>query len=333
MMKRFSLAAFFITMVGFVLAFAQNAKEAPQQKYIKDYAKIAVSEMYRSGVPASITLAQGILESNSGRSTLAVDGNNHFGIKCHDWKGAKMYFDDDEKGECFRKYKSPDQSFKDHSDFLRYRDRYKFLFDLEPDDYKGWSYGLKKAGYATDPAYATKLIRIVETYDLSRYDKGYSDVEVAHSAHSAHPDRRPASPTVLEQPQILKGDAVFKFSLSRQLYSQNGVAFIYSEEGDTYENIAKKYKLFTKELLRFNDEESVKTLYPGTKIYLESKKYKTEKNIEKHISNGEESLRDIAQRYGVRLKSLLKRNGLKKSALGKVPGDFTPRENYTIILR
>ena len=151
-----------------VAAWAQGT---PQERYIQKWAPTAVREMYRSGVPASITLAQGILESRYGLSPLASEGNNHFGIKCHkDWKGKSMRYDDDAKGECFRVYDSADESFQDHSDFLRYRDRYKFLFDLKTTDYKGWAYGLKKAGYATDPNYPAKLIKYIEDYKLYEYD-------------------------------------------------------------------------------------------------------------------------------------------------------------------
>lgn len=159
-------------MTALLLCFAllAAAPVSPQQKYIEKYAVTAVREMYRSGVPASITLAQGILESGSGRSRLASEGNNHFGIKCHDWKGRSMRVDDDEKNECFRVYDDADQSFRDHSDFLRYRDRYKLLFEYEITDYKSWAYGLKKAGYATAPAYAESLIRIIEENGLSRFD-------------------------------------------------------------------------------------------------------------------------------------------------------------------
>ncbi len=144
----------------------------PQQRYVNRYASLAVTEMYRSGVPASITLSQGLLESRYGLSALAAEGHNHFGIKCHnDWKGKTMAVDDDAKGECFRVYDADIESFRDHSDFLRYRDRYKFLFDFPVTDYKAWANGLKKAGYATDPAYPAKLIKLIEDYDLSRFDK------------------------------------------------------------------------------------------------------------------------------------------------------------------
>ena len=141
-------------------------------QYIKKYAPIAVSEMHKYKVPASITLAQGILESGNGRSQLASKSNNHFGIKCHTgWKGAKVYHDDDEKGECFRKYKYVESSYEDHSQFLSGRRRYASLFALRKTDYKGWSKGLKKAGYATDKNYPKKLIKIIETYELHEFDK------------------------------------------------------------------------------------------------------------------------------------------------------------------
>tara|TARA_B100001175_G_scaffold317888_1_gene337269 strand:+ start:13638 stop:14399 length:762 start_codon:yes stop_codon:yes gene_type:complete len=140
------------------------------EDYIKFYSSIAVDEMIEFGIPASITLAQGILESGSGKGTLAIKANNHFGIKCHDWNGKKIYHDDDEEQECFRKYDNPEYSFRDHSLFLSRRGRYSFLFDLKQDDYKEWAKGLKKAGYATDPRYAYKLIDLIERYELYKYD-------------------------------------------------------------------------------------------------------------------------------------------------------------------
>jgi flagellum-specific peptidoglycan hydrolase FlgJ len=141
-------------------------------QYIKKYAPLAVLEMHKYDIPASITLAQGILESGNGRSRLASKSNNHFGIKCHvGWKGAKVYHDDDEKGECFRKYKYVETSYKDHSEFLSGRRRYASLFKLRKSDYKGWAKGLKKAGYATDKKYPKKLIKIIEEYKLYEFDK------------------------------------------------------------------------------------------------------------------------------------------------------------------
>ena len=140
------------------------------EDYINYYSSIAMDEMIHFGIPASITLAQGILESGAGRGTLAVQANNHFGIKCHDWTGKKIFHDDDKKQECFRKYDNPEYSYRDHSIFLSNRGRYSFLFDLKKDDYKKWARGLKKAGYATDPKYSQKLIDLIERHELYKYD-------------------------------------------------------------------------------------------------------------------------------------------------------------------
>ena len=166
------LKPFFLAASILVATVLLRGDITPQQRYVNRYASLAVTEMYRSGIPASITLSQGLLESRYGLSALAAEGHNHFGIKCHnDWKGKTMAVDDDAKGECFRVYDADIESFRDHSDFLRYRDRYKFLFDFPVTDYKAWANGLKKAGYATDPAYPAKLIKLIEDYDLSRFDK------------------------------------------------------------------------------------------------------------------------------------------------------------------
>lgn len=307
------------------------ADSSPQQTYIDKYSRTAVAEMYRSGVPASITLAQGMLESSNGQSELAVKGNNHFGIKCHDWTGARMYYDDDRRNECFRKYGSAWESFRDHSDFLRYRDRYKSLFDLKITDYKGWAYGLKRAGYATDPAYPRKLIKLIEDYGLDRFDKmpasygaGAEDDGASKAAKTRKRRARrtaaaetdalrtiPESPTVLEQAQPLGPEQGRKFSfpLSRQLYSQNGVPFVYSVPGETYSEIARSNGLFLKEILKYNDLSADETLLPGTVVYLQRKKNQAARQVEMHIVDSDETLRDIAQRYGVRMKSLEKING------------------------
>ena len=140
------------------------------EDYVKFYSNIAMDEMIQFGIPASITLAQGILESGAGKGRLALQANNHFGIKCHDWNGKKIYHDDDEEQECFRKYDNPEYSYRDHSLFLTNRGRYSFLFDLKKDDYKQWAKGLKKAGYATDPKYPQKLIDLIQRYQLYKYD-------------------------------------------------------------------------------------------------------------------------------------------------------------------
>lgn len=355
-----------LVLCGFLPVCAVAQQKSVAEAYIEKYAQAAVDEMFRSGVPASITLAQGMLESANGQSYLATEGNNHFGIKCHDWKGPGIYKDAERKGECFRKYKSVSDSYRDHSDFLRYRDRYKFLFDLDITDYKGWAHGLKKAGYATDPAYPRKLINLIETYGLDRYDqtdtreirksnklsrkearkKRKAEKAAAAAALAAAAaqtaagntvpqevisvtvnDKIPEAPSVLEEPKPYRGIKMFdfSFSLSRQLYSVNGVPFVYSVAGETYQSIADQYDLFLKEILSFNDAGNDMELLPGTVVYLQRKKRKASSHVDKYITEGMESLRDVSQRFAVRLKSLRKINGFSEDHILK-PGD-------TILLR
>lgn len=294
-----------------------------QEQYIRTYSKVAVAEMYRSGIPASITLAQGLLESGAGKSRLAKEANNHFGIKCHNWKGSKVYHDDDAKGECFRKYRNADESFRDHSDFIRYKDRYKFLFDLEASDYKGWAFGLKKAGYATDPAYPRKLIKLIEDYKLYEFDSLTPSESSASTPSKPATISLPESPLSIEAPKAIDSSSLeeFSFNLSRQLYSQNGVPFVYSQEGETYESLAKLYNLFPREILAFNDLKKSVPLDPGTVVYLQRKKNQAAKGLEKHVWEKGETLRSIAQRYGIRL-SRLKRMNAVDSEKQLIEGDL-----------
>ena len=325
MRKVWKIVAGLAVLVFFFTSSAESRK-TPQQIYIETYSSIAVSEMYRSGVPASITLAQGILESRSGLSELAAKGNNHFGIKCHDWKGKTMKVDDDRKGECFRVYDSPDESFRDHSDFLRYRDRYKFLFENDVTDYKAWAHGLKKAGYATDPAYPSKLIKIIEDYNLSVYDTGKEAPKKKH--HHGEVAHIPDSPLSIEEAKPVEKGRLeeFRFSLSRQMYSKNGVPFIRSVEGETYESIAASYNLFLKEILAYNDLTKSEALAPGTIVYLQAKKKQSARGLDKYIVEDTGiTLRDVAQRFGVRLSSIRKMNG--------ITGEYVPKEGDTVILR
>ena len=328
-----------LTAIALILGIAVSAQRdagTPQERYISRYASIAVNEMYRTGVPASITLAQGIIESSSGRSRLATDGNNHFGIKCHNtWKGKTMLADDDRKNECFRVYDSAEESFRDHSDFLRYRDRYKFLFDLETTDYKGWAYGLKQAGYATDPTYASKLIQCVEDYGLDRFDRMTVDQALAEGGSNAEApvgkeDVKgiPASPLKMEAGEVYMGPAreEYRVSLSRTMYSRNGVPFVYALEGETYAILAKKYHLFEKEILRNNDLPRGAELHAGDVVYLEPKKSKTERGLDKYIVGEDgESVHGICQRFAVTEKAIRKLNGL--------PASYVPREGDEIVLR
>lgn len=318
-----------LTCILLLLPLALPAGDV-REDYVEKWAPTAVSEMYRTGVPASITLAQGLLESGAGRSSLSTEGNNHFGIKCHGWEGEKVYYDDDRKGECFRKYKTAEESFADHSNFLRYQKRYQSLFDLQTDDYKGWAAGLKAAGYATDPGYAGKLIDLIETYGLSKYDNmspsnlqsdgrtSSSRTTVSRSPRTQE-KRIPESPTVLEQPRR----STFRFSQTRQVYEINSVPFVYAMAGETYASIADSYGLFLKEILRFNDLREECELKPGTAVFIQHKKSKAVKGLEMHIIESEdENLRDIAQHYGVRLKNILKMNKLKQEPEKLVPAQM-----------
>ena len=311
-MKRFlAIAAFLL-----IPLFASNADTDPALDYIAKFSKTARSEMQRTGVPASITLAQGIVESNSGRSTLARQGNNHFGIKCHKtWKGKRIYHDDDAKGECFRVYGSASESYRDHSNFLRYSDRYKFLFDYKKTDYKSWAYGLKKAGYATDPKYAQKLIAVVEKYNLGRYDHG---IVV------------PETPEKLEAPKrvVVRDDSRFsekvEMNPGRPMYEVNGVPFVYAFEGETYESIALMYNLFAKEIRHFNDAPAGSQPLPGDKVYVEHKKARAAVGVESFFVE-DETLREVAQRFGVREADIVK--------LNKFPKDYVPQKGDEIKLR
>ena len=349
-MKRIAaIAAFFV-------AAAILSTGGPREDYITRYAPIAVSEMYRSGVPASITLAQGLLESGAGASRLATEGNNHFGIKCHrTWKGKTMRADDDAPNECFRVYESAEESFRDHSDFLRYSDRYKFLFEFETTDYKSWANGLRKAGYATDPGYPSKLIKYIEDLRLWKYDTMKSDQiseleEVAETEEikdsSAKPSKKalkkekrkvtrfsrkgkgsdseavaqdviPSSPLSIEAPKKMEAAVAehLSFPLNRPVFTLNGVPFVYSIAGETYSSIASSYNLFPKEILRFNDLKAAEPLSPGTVVFLQPKKKSSARGLDKYIVQDDgESLRDICQRFGVRMSSILKKNSLPSGA-------------------
>ena len=247
----------------------------------------------------------------------------------------KVYYDDDAKGECFRKYSHPSESYRDHSDFLRFRDRYKFLFDYRVTDYKAWAHGLKKAGYATDPAYPKKLIKLIEEYDLNQYDRKPASFGKSYNKKDdKKEDKKPAkqqelplSPTVIEQVKVLdeKQREVFHFSFERKIYTQNNVPFVYAEEGDTYTKIAASHNLFLREILKFNDLKKDSPLTPGTVVYLKPKKKAAAKGVDKYVFESGDNLRDVAQRFGVRLESI---NRLNKFEDGAVP-----REGDIILLR
>lgn len=286
---------FFLSLVCLPAFGQKNLKEA----YIKKYHKIAIQEMKKYGIPASITLAQGILESGAGQSTLAKKSNNHFGIKCHnDWRGKKVYHDDDKKGECFRKYKHPEESYRDHSIFLAERQRYRFLFDYKITDYKRWAKGLKKAGYATSRTYATKLIALIEEYRLYRFDKK---------------KYQPEEELILAVTEIPVGSTIENNSLPVDIdpsamvhVSSNFVKFVYAKDGDRYEHIAKRFGVWVWEVMRYNEVDEDRRLKEGEIVYLQPKRRKSWQGF--HTVKNGETMYEISQKFGIKLKHLYRRN-------------------------
>jgi hypothetical protein len=286
-------------------------------RYIQLYQDIAVKEMMVYRIPASITLAQGILESNAGTSRLAREANNHFGIKCHkDWIGKSFYQDDDEKNECFRKYEDPVESFRDHSYFLTLRERYKALFELEITDYQGWARGLKAAGYATNPAYATKLISIIEKFSLHRFDHtGYASLFGDSLANLEDERAREA---------WLNTFVVFAIGPNgRKVYENNRLQMTVARRGDNILTIARDFDVDPKNLAGFNDMKGSTLLKPGQVVYLESKRRRAA--VDTHQVKDRETLFSIAQMYGVKLKVLAKRN--------RIPQGLEPPAGMLLKLR
>jgi LysM repeat protein len=284
-------------------------------EYVNNYRDLAVSEMRRTGVPASITLAQGMLESDYGRSSLARLGNNHFGIKCHkDWTGQTIRKNDDRRNECFRKYRRPEDSFYDHSDFLKAGSRYSFLFELDPLDYKAWARGLKKAGYATNPDYANLLIRKIEENRLYDYDRGFTASVRKPAEKVPVKDTLITSGTVIKQPvQNVEGTITFGDVLAKapRIMENNRIQYIIVKDGDTKEKLEKDFQLLKWELARFNDLSENFIPVPGQILYLEPKRDKAETGIEYHTASGGETMHMISQKYGIRLKSLLEMNRME----------------------
>ena len=282
-----------ILFISLVLLSAQSRgrgkvefKKYSVEEYIKKYASMATNNMRKYGIPASIILAQGILESNYGNSVLAREANNHFGIKCHDWKGHGYYMDDDEKHECFRVYKTSQASYDDHSTFLKDRARYASLFQLNPKDYKSWAKGLQKAGYATNPSYATLLIRIIDERKLHKYDTGNPDILAIDNTSD-----------------LLK-------RLDNKVFTFNGIKMVYSMPGETLADVGDKYEVRLKQLLKYNELDEDQSLYKGSRIYLQPKKKKS--SVRKfHIVKNTETFYSISQLEGIKIENLYKLNRME----------------------
>ncbi|MEZ4938288.1 MAG: glucosaminidase domain-containing protein [Crocinitomicaceae bacterium] len=278
---------------------------ATRKDYIETWKDEAIKQMNQYQIPASITLAQAVLESQYGNSKLSTEANNHFGIKCHKWTGETFFQDDDAKNECFRKYDNPNESFKDHSEFLKYRDRYATLFELKLTDYKSWAKGLKKCGYATNPKYADLLIDIIEEYQLYQYD--YPPKVAKVSVHSIE--------NKTEYKSIKSGSFIApKHNKHKVEVKPNGVHFVVAQKGDTFYKISKEFELGLWQLYKYNDYGKKKdVLIPGDIIYLQPKKGKPGKQHDRTITLIEaSSLREISQKYAMKLNVLLKKNNVSQ---------------------
>lgn len=300
---------FLVSIIAWFSSLGMTAQNSQYIAYISKYKDLAIEQMKLYRIPASITLAQGLFESAAGQSQLALRSNNHFGIKCGTgWTGKRTYHDDDAVGECFRTYNSVRDSYEDHSQFLRTKSRYADLFKLSPTDYKGWANGLKKAGYATNPAYAQRLISIIEQYSLYVYDTGKG------GKYSRDEERKLAQ---------------FGLSTSeREVLLVNGLLVVLAREGDTTAKIAKEFDRKEKNIIRYNDFYPGYQLTPGERVYVERKKGKASMAYfrKSYIIKDGDSMHSIAQEFGIRLKSLYKMNKMH-------PDDAMPKVGTPIRIR
>ncbi|MEX1191025.1 MAG: glucosaminidase domain-containing protein [Brumimicrobium sp.] len=292
------------------------------EKYIAEWKEVAVNQMIQHGIPASITMAQGILESGYGRSELAVKANNHFGIKCHDWQGATIYKDDDKKDECFRKYNDATASFEDHSAFLTSRSRYAFLFELDKTDYKGWAKGLKKAGYATNPKYPKRLIDLIKKYDLSKLDKEGSIDFVELKEKNLKSSKKAESNKGKSETTIKKME-VTAINSHKVYVNKDRTRYVIAKGGDTFYQISKEFGLNLRQLDRWNDFPPTKDiLKEGDIVYIMSKRNKSKENITKVKLEESEELWILSQRYGIKLKALMQINNIESPDIEMNKGDI-----------
>lgn len=322
-----TLAALFVwTAVS-----AQSRIKYTTEEYIARWNKIAVEHQEKYGIPASITLAQGILESNNGNGRLAVEANNHFGIKCKkNWTGATISHDDDAKGECFRKYHSAEESYEDHANYIDTQPRYDSLFRHSETDYKAWARGLKAAGYATDPQYAEKLIRIIEENKLYLYDRGedaleqrVAEVEKVEQEIVADIPAQPAKKSEVVDVDNYTVTVNPHHGYSVQMV--NGVEFVEPKQGDTYAKIAALFDLPVKKIYKFNDVAVGAELAEGERVFLQRKQTRYVGSELYHTAVEGETVRSVAQRYGVRLAKL--------ATLNRLSSDATLHEGQHVKLR
>jgi len=297
---------FAFVFAGFTGA-AKPDRSPVYENYIRQYRSLAVKQQEKYRIPACITLAQGLLESGAGQSELARKSKNHFGIKCHsDWRGGRVYADDDRKGECFRKYKSVEDSYEDHSRFLSGSSRYANLFKMDINDYKGWARGLQQSGYATNPAYADRLIKLIEDYDLCH----------APATGKEKKTKFFTLPPVKRKPA----------SAGREIHKSRGLKYVYAGDNDSYKKIADETGTDVQTLVKYNEAPASDFLLKkGDVVYLGKKRKKAHKPYYDHVVQAGESMYDISQKYGVEVKSLYEINK-------KTPG-YVPAEGDVLKLR
>lgn len=314
LMKKYVIILFL-----FVTITSQAQPSADVLEYINNYKQLAIEEMQRTGVPASIKLAQGIHETYAGKSELVLKSRNHFGIKCKaTWTGEKVYHDDDARGECFRSYSSPVDSYMDHSNFLKGSGRYSSLFDLDPTDYKGWATGLKKAGYATNNKYSQIIIKLIEDYNLQQYSlialgkMRPSDEILAGNGNSNRVAYTPGpvmpeKVEVLELPKEEIIEPVKNYPAGE--FTINNTRVIFASSGTSLLGIAQQYSIPLGRLLDFNDIKGKDVLEKSQLVFLQRKR-RTSMN-EFHVVRRGEDLYDISQEEAIRLESLAEYNHLK----------------------
>lgn len=315
-MQRFNLTPylFFLSslMLGTTVSYAGDQKMT-REEYISRYKDDAVRDMKKTGVPASITLAQACLESQDGNSPLAIEANNHFGIKCSNWTGDTYIQDDDTRDECFRKYKDALESYDDHSEFLRTRPRYAELFLLDITDYQGWAKGLKKAGYATNPQYAERLIKIIEDNKLYELDNGRDlPVEIYEPVASSGAEPILQKTTPSPKKVIVPTSQVINPFGGHQVFFNNETPYVIASSEDTYRSIADEFEMGEWQVLKYNEVEKGSPVDAGEKVYLKPKRRTGDRTF--YTVKPGETLRDIAQEQGVKLRLLLKWNEMSENA-------------------
>jgi len=292
------------------LASGASPQRSTRQEYIDVFAQLAIQEMNEYHIPASITMAQACLESGDGNSLLAQEANNHFGIKCNSsWSGPSIRKDDDNRNDCFRKYNTAIESFRDHSKFLTGGMRYQFLFNYGIKDYRKWAYGLKKAGYATDPSYPERLIKIIEEFQLHKLDAYYNS-----TTRYVRPERFGTGSNSMTKRRGNAGTSGFSINpyMTRNVEKRNGAKAFFTKEGDTYEQIAVEFSMKEWEIYKYNDVEKGARPEAGSIVFIESKRGSAPRGNDSHILKQGESLWSVAQWYGVRLNALYRKNMLIK---------------------